>query len=91
MELGPDQGPGLDTVNLLHMQQATNITDLSMLRVQTWDSFVAHKLCESKLMTNCNFAVDNEKILDECAKNILGHGVSYFHYYVMYLICNIKL
>ena len=53
------EGPGLDIVSVLHMHQVANITDLSLPRVQAWDSFVAHKLCESKLMANCNFAVDN--------------------------------
>ena len=33
----PREGPGLDTVNLLHMQQATNITDLSMPSAQGAD------------------------------------------------------
>ena len=52
------EGPGLDIVSVLHMHQVANITDLSMPRV-AWDSFVTHKLCESKLMANCNLAVDN--------------------------------
>ena len=57
----PREGPGLDTLNLLHMQQATNITDLSMPSAQGADlgQLCRHKLWESKLMTNCNFAVDN--------------------------------
>ena len=52
------EGPGLDIVSVLHMHQVAEKTDLSVSRVQAWDSFVAHKLCESKLMANCNFAVD---------------------------------
>ena len=53
------EGPGLDIVSVLHMHQVANIAVLSMSRVEAWDSFVAHKLCESKLMANCNLAVDN--------------------------------
>lgn len=53
------QGPGLDIVSVLHMHQAAEKTDLSLPRVEAWDSFVTHKLCESKLMANCNLAVDN--------------------------------
>ena len=37
------EGPGLDIVCVLHMHQVANITDLSIPRVQAWDSFVAHK------------------------------------------------
>ena len=55
------QGPGLDIVSVLHMHQVAEKTDLSLPRVEAWDSFVAYKLCESKLMANCNFAVDNSE------------------------------
>ena len=53
------EGPGLDIVSVLHMHQVAEKTDLSVSRVEAWDSCVAHKLCESKLMANCNLAVDN--------------------------------
>ena len=53
------QGPGLDIVSVLYMHQVAEKTDLSLPRVEAWDSFVTHKLCESKLMANCNLAVDN--------------------------------
>ena len=54
------------------MHQVAEKTDLSLPRVEAWDSFVTHKLCESKLMANSIWLWIMQKIITECIKNILG-------------------
>ena len=56
LQLGarPREGPGLDIVSVLHMHQVAEKTDLSLPRVQAWDSFVGHKVeADDKLQFGC--------------------------------------